>query len=303
MALLRGLLTLRADLRLKLHAGHLDHRLRGPASSADADWLAETCRRLDVPVTIGRSDVAAAALTTGQGIEETARNERYAFLERAARDAGCGLIALAHTADDQAETILHHVLRGTGLAGLRGMPAQRRLDSGAVAIRPLLEAPRSMVLDFLQTIGQDFRDDASNRDETYTRNRIRHSLLPLLARDYNPEVGAALRRLGRQAGEMQNAFENIASGLLDRVVESSSASECRLKWQPLTETPRHLVREMLSLLWRRQDWPRQGMGFEQWDELARVALEGGAATLPARIDARREGRWLVIRRPTAGSYT
>jgi tRNA(Ile)-lysidine synthase len=249
---------------------------------------------------MGRADVPALAIAAGLGIEETARDERYAFLERAARDAGCGLIALAHTADDQAETILHHVLRGTGLAGLRGMPPRRRLDSGILVVRPLLETQRPLVLDYLHTIGQNFREDVSNRDEAYTRNRIRHSLLPLLARDYNPEVRTALRRLGRQAGDVQDAFESIAAELLERVLESASAVECRLKWQPLSGTPRHLVREMLALLWRRQDWPRQGMGFDQWEELARVALDGGAATLPGRIDARRDGRWLVIRRPTTG---
>jgi tRNA(Ile)-lysidine synthase len=298
MALLRGLLELRSEMRLKLHAAHLDHQLRGAAARADADWLAGKCLNFDIPLTIGRVDVAAAAGASGRGIEETARDERYTFLGQTARDHGCRLIALAHTADDQCETILHHVLRGTGLAGLRGMPQQRELASGIQLVRPLLAADRSKVIDYLHELGQDFRVDESNLDESYTRNRIRHNLLPLLAADYNPEVREALRRLGRQAADIQSAWEELAASLLERVLESASRDECRLKWQPLIGTPRHLVREVLALLWRRQDWSRQSMGFDQWDELARIALDGGTATLPARIEARREGRWLVIRRPT-----
>jgi tRNA(Ile)-lysidine synthase len=301
MALLRGLIELRAEQRLELHVGHLDHQLRGAASRADAEWVAETCRSLGIPATIGRVDVASAAGAARRGIEEAARDARYEFLEQTAREAGCRLIALAHTADDQSETILHHVLRGTGLAGLRGIPAQRALAPGILLIRPLLECGRTVVLDYLHSIGQEFREDETNCDETYTRNRIRKNLLPLLAAEYNPEVGAALRRLGRQAGQTQTVFEELAAELLERVLESSSRDECRLKWQPLTGTPRHLVREVLALLWRRQNWPRQGMGFDQWDILARIALDGGSATLPTRIDVRREGRCLVIRGPASGS--
>ncbi len=294
MSLLRGLLWLRDECQLMLRVGHLDHQLRGAASRDDANWLESVCRDLHVPVTIGRADVAQAARYNGQGIEETARRLRYEFLEQTARHAGCRVIALAHSADDLAETILHHILRGTGLAGLRGIPRERQLDSGIRLFRPLMNIERSSVLDYLRQIGQDFRTDESNDDETFTRNRIRRSLLPQLAEEFNPQIRQALLRLGRQAGEAQAAFDVLADSLLDRVLESSSDGVCRLKWQPLKDVPRHLVRETLALLWRRLGWPRQKMGFDQWDELAGIALDGGAVTLPAGIDARRDGRWLVL---------
>lgn len=296
MALLRGLLELRDGLALDLHVAHLDHQLRGQAARDDAEWLAGECRSLEIPCTLGRSDVAGIAHSTGRGIEETARDERYRFLEETARALGFPTIALAHTADDQAETILHHIVRGTGIAGLRGIPRERELAAGIRLVRPLLDVERKTVLDYLGQIGQDFREDESNRDEAYTRNRIRRQLLPLLAGEYNPLVGEALRRLGAQAADLHDALESLAAGLLDRVLDSATSAECRLKWQPLCDSPRHLVREVLALLWRRQDWPRQNMGFEQWDELAEIALSGGAATLPGNVDARRDGRWLVLRR-------
>jgi tRNA(Ile)-lysidine synthase len=296
VALLRGLHELQDELKLTLHVAHLDHQLRGQAAREDADWVECLCHTLATPCTIGRADIASAAQSSGRGIEETARDERYRSLEETARAHDCRTIALAHTADDQAETILHHILRGTGLAGLIGIPRERRLESGIRLVRPLLEVERGVVLDYLAQLGQEFREDESNRDEAYTRNRLRHQLLPFLAEHYNPHIRESLRRLGEQATQAQSALEALAADLLERIVESSSADLCRLKWQPLTGVPRHLVREALSQLWRQQNWPRQKMGFEQWDALAEIGLSGGAGTFPGKIDVRREGRWLVLSR-------
>jgi len=300
MALLLGLHELRSDLKLDLHVAHLDHQLRGQAARNDAEEVERVCHTLAVPCTIGRADVAVLAQSTGRGIEETARDERYQFLAATAHALGIRTIVLAHTADDQAETILHHILRGTGLSGLRGIPRERELRAGIRLWRPLLAIERSVVLDYLAHRRQAYCEDQSNGDEAYTRNRIRLQLLPLLAREYNPQIGEALRRLGRQATESQSAFEALAVDLLERVLESSARGECRLKWQPLAAVPRHLIREALAQLWRQQDWPRQKMGFEQWDALAAIALNGGAATFPGKIDARREGRWLVLRGHPSG---
>jgi tRNA(Ile)-lysidine synthase len=268
--------------------------LRGQAARDDAVWVERLCQELRIPFTIGRADIAGVANRSRRGIEESARDERYRFLEETAHANDCRTIALAHTADDQAETILHHIVRGTGLAGLSGIPRDRTLDSGIRLVRPLLDVERSVVLDYLAHLGQDYRDDETNRDEAYTRNRLRHQLLPLLAVQYNPHVRESLRRLGQQAAQSQSALEALAAELLERVLDSSSADECRLKWQPLAGVPRHLIREVLSQLWRQQNWPRQKMGFEQWDALAEIALSGGAATFPGKIDVRRDGKWLVL---------
>jgi tRNA(Ile)-lysidine synthase len=295
MALFRGLEEISSDFKLRIHVAHLDHQLRGEASRADADWVESACQDLNIPCTIGSADVVSLSKASSLGVEEAARNARYLFLEETARQTGCLAMALAHTADDQAETILHHIVRGTGLAGLAGIPRVRELARGVRVVRPLLDLERSVVLDYLERIGQDFRTDETNEDESYTRNRIRQQLLPLLAERYNSNVGEALRRLGLQAAEMHAAFEMLAAELLDRVLDSSAENECRLKWQPLASAPRPLVREMFAEMWRRRGWPRQNMGFDHWDELARIALTGGAATFPGKIDARREGRWLVLR--------
>lgn len=296
VAMARGLMALRNECDLTLAVAHFDHQLRGEASAADARWLVAQCAAWGLDCHVGSADVRQAAAAAGTGLEEAARAARYEFLAATARHAGFPLVALAHTADDQAETILHHVVRGTGLAGLAGIPERRPLAEGIDVVRPLREIGRDTLLAFLAEIGQEFRHDESNRDMAHTRNRLRHDLLPRLRRDFNPRVDEALRRLGWQAAEVHEALAVLARRLLDAVLVERSATICRLDGTPLADQPRALVRECLRQLWERQKWPRQRMGYDHWDHLADIALAGGAATLPSGITARRDGSLLILRR-------
>ena len=184
VALLRGLSALQEELSLELIAGHVDHGLRA-ASSHDAAWVAAQCAELGVPLELRMADVPALVAARGGGIEETARRARYELLTQIAVESGCRFLAVGHVADDQAETILHHLLRGTGLNGLRGLPQVRDLGSGVRLIRPLLQLRREEARLYLDEIGQEFREDASNVDLSFTRNRIRRLLLPLLREEFN----------------------------------------------------------------------------------------------------------------------
>ncbi|MEX1096103.1 MAG: tRNA lysidine(34) synthetase TilS [Planctomycetales bacterium] len=296
VALLRAAVEIAPALDLRLHVGHLDHGLRGEASAADARWIGDLAARLGVPATIEREDVAARANEAKSGIEETARRLRYVFLEQAARAAGCAFVATAHTADDQAETVLHHVLRGTGLAGLRGMRPARPLGEGLTLVRPTLAVSRRDVEQYLRDLGQDWREDETNVDPRFTRNRLRQELLPLLERDYNPQVRDALLKLGRQAEDAQAIVEAAAAELLRGALLDRTAEAARLDCRVLSGGPRHLVRECFALLWREAGWPRQGMRFEDWDRLAEVAESGGTLSLPGGIEARRRGDLIVLRK-------
>jgi tRNA(Ile)-lysidine synthase len=295
VALLRALVQLRDELQCELTVVHVNHQLRAAAQD-DAVWVRALCDSLQARCRIETVDIAAEAARTRRGIEETARSARRQLFEAIAAEIACTQVAVAHTADDQVETILHHLVRGTGIAGLCGMAASHPLPGGVRMLRPMLSVNRGDVLAFLHNLDQPFREDETNTDERMTRNRIRHELLPLLESAYNPAIRAALLRLSEQAGDLEEFVVSEAEALLQSALVDSSTAVCRLDVSRLALAPRHLVRECFVRLWRRQNWPRQGMGFVEWNRLADVIHEGRAITLPGQIRAEKRHQLLVIER-------
>jgi len=205
LCLLHVLLRLREEYRLRLHVAHLNHSARGAEADADAEFVAALAAEWNLPVTVEKQDVPALAREQRLAFEEAARRVRYAFLARVAGATGMHKVAVGHNADDQAETVLMHFLRGSGLAGLRGMlpitsitdyrllePFLQQPATSISLIRPLLEVPRSEIERYCADQGFRPRFDCSNLDTTHFRNRLRHELLPLLE-GYNPKVRARLR--------------------------------------------------------------------------------------------------------------
>jgi len=298
VALFRGLLSLRESAGIRLYVGHVNHRLRKRDSDADADWVRQVSETHDVPCDI-RTVETIPGSTSGESLEESARRMRYDLLTTAAQEAACSAIAVAHTADDQAETILHHLVRGTGITGLQGMPRTRRLSESVNLARPLLDVSRTDVEAWLSSIDQTARTDASNSDTTLTRNRIRHSLLPLLATDFNPQISRVLSTLAIQASELADFVGKNAAELVSDVRLVTTPDSVRIDCEAFRNQPIVLVREALRRIWQDQDWPQQRMGFREWQRLAEIAIEGGAVSLPERIDARRRGSLLVLTRSTS----
>jgi tRNA(Ile)-lysidine synthase len=272
VALLRALVAVRSAGPGRIIAAHCNHRLRGGESEADAAFVAELCGELGVPCEIGVADVSQMA-ELGDGLEAAAREARYDFLSEAVRRHGARYLAMAHTADDQAETILQRILRGTGLAGLAGIPRLRPLNEMTTLIRPLLGARRSEVLAYLAHLGQDYRQDASNLERRFTRNRIRRELLPKLAADYNPAVVEALVRLGQLAREAQEVLAAEAAALRERAATPLPGRGWQIDALRLAGQPHYLIREMFVDLWRASDWPLQAMGLVQWDRLAQLLVD------------------------------
>lgn len=254
-------------------AAHFNHGLRGADSDADAAHCVETSRQLGVRCEVGTGHTAALAEQQGDGVEAAARDERYRFLEATAARLGLRYIATAHTLDDQAETVLHRLLRGTGLAGLAGMRRARSAAGGAIGlVRPLLEFRREELRHYLAARGLTFRTDASNSDVRFTRNRIRNELLPQLARDYNPRIVESLARLATQADELREVVAGFIEPVVDALVRRADAAGCELDCTALAGAPRHLAREALVAVWRKQRLPEQAMGYAEWDALAAMAL-------------------------------
>jgi tRNA(Ile)-lysidine synthase len=187
-------------------AAHLDHALRAD-SAADAAFCGDICVRLGVRLRTARADVRARARADGGGLEEAARRERHAFLAKVKDEEAAAAIALAHTRDDQAETVLLRLVRGAGGLGLSAM----RPRSGDL-LRPMLALSRRDVLDHLAARGLPWREDPTNADVTIARNRVRHELIPYLERNFNPAVRAALARSAAVLAAESDVLESVAGG-------------------------------------------------------------------------------------------
>ena len=295
VALLRGLAAVRLAGPGRLVGAHFNHHLRGAESDADEQFVVELCRSIGLACEVGRADASLAAATS-DGLEAAARAARYAFLQSAAERLGARYVVTAHTADDQAETILHRIVRGTGLAGLAGMPRSRSLGPAVTLLRPMLGLRRADVVSFLAELGQPYCEDATNLDADFTRNRLRHELLPQLAEQYNPQAAEALLRLGRLAGEAQSVISGLVEKLLPACVRCEGPSRISIDCRKLATEPRAIVRELLIAAWRRQGWGEQAMGYDHWERLADL-VQGtapGSLTLPGAVQATRRGDELTL---------
>lgn len=296
VALLQAACAMRDDLGLQIVIGHYNHRFRGEAADVDAAWVAALAERLEVEYAVGVAERRAPSV--GMIPEESARQERYAFLTQTAVERHCVAILTAHSADDQVETVLHHLFRGTGLAGLRGIPYERMMSDGVRLVRPLLTTSRQELERYLQALGQDYRTDATNMDVGMTRNWLRHVALPLL-RERFPNLDVAVQHLSQQAGDVDDLVSDLATQLLATAMLDDSPDGVRLRVFSLANQPRHLVRAVFVQLWDDHNWPRQSMGYDRWNELADlVAAPTGTLMLPGAIEARRRGDLLTLTRQT-----
>ena len=187
-----------------LFAAHLNHGIRGESAQKDEQFCVSLCNRLEIPITIGHADVPAHANVTSQTLEQAARELRYAFLEQARVQCGASIIATAHHRDDQAETLLLHLIRGSGMTGLSGMKAR----NGCV-IRPMLKTSRAEILSYLAEQGQSYCEDETNAENVAARNRIRNELLPLLSA-YNPAICETLAKTAELLAQDDELLNHLA---------------------------------------------------------------------------------------------
>jgi tRNA(Ile)-lysidine synthase len=295
VGLLRVLHHLTGPLGLRLSVAHLDHGVRGEAARADAAFVTDLAGSLGLPF-----DSGGWRPTRSGHFESDARRARYDWLTDAARARGASVVAVGHTRDDQAETILHCIVRGTGLRGLAGMPPTRVLASEPTITlaRPLLGVSRREVRDYLVALEQPFREDASNADLSRTRARIRHDLLPKLAAEYNPNVSRALVRLGSLASSFERAFEGDMRKLEQSVVNTRAPDCVVLKHGFLRSIPAFQRAEVLRRVWRSAGWPQASMSARRWRRMAALVQneEIPRVDVGARVEVSTEQFFLVMRR-------
>jgi tRNA(Ile)-lysidine synthase len=243
VALTDALASLRRRRGFRVVAAHLDHGLR-EGSAEDAAFCAALCERLDVPFRAGTADVRARAGRERGGLEQAARRERYAYLRRVRDEEKAAAIAVAHTRDDQAETLLLRLLRGAGATGLAGM----RPRAGDV-VRPLLAVSREEVLAHLRERGLDWREDPSNADTAHRRNRVRHELIPYLEERFNPGIRAALARtaslLADEAAHIRAEAESLLASIAREEDDALVLERVALAGAP-TAVARSAIRQALA---------------------------------------------------------
>jgi tRNA(Ile)-lysidine synthase len=278
-----------------LFVAHVNHRQRGAESDADEAFVAKLARQMKLEFFFHRSPDSVPPN------EEDLRNERYNFFRKLAYQTGARVIAMGHHADDQIETILFRIFRGTGIGGLAGIPPISPVDETVSIVRPLLNFRRFEIEFVLNTLQQPYRTDGSNQEVNFTRNYLRLELLPRVYERFGPQVATNLLRLGRQAWEHEN-FLNSLIEELHFTIRAHSVDEIELDRVNLSSRPVILLRQFFRRIWKNQNWPLQSMTAEKWQDLAQRALSPvpSVIELPGRIRCEfTENRIRFIRRPEA----
>lgn len=268
------LLHLLASRGLDVSAAHFEHGIRGEESLRDAAFVEDFCRERGVPFVLGHGDTPAYAAKKGMGIEEAARELRYAFLAETMEKLGAELLLTAHNRDDNAETLLFNLARGSGTAGLCGIPRQR----GPI-LRPLLDFTRAEIEEYLAENGVPHVEDSTNESEDYTRNLLRRRVVPLL-REINPRFSEAASRVSRLAGRDEDCLSALAADFLKSELEDGSLSLNALReLHPAIAT--RAVRQLLP-----------GLSMEHTDAVLTFiqSSEYGVLELPGRTIRREQGR-------------
>jgi len=246
VCLIHILAGLRKELGITLHIAHLNHQLRGKDSDADARYVAALAKKLGIPATVESEDVKAYQKQNRLTLEEAAREVRYSFLAQVAAEAGATKAATGHTADDHIVTVLMHLVRGSGMRGLRGLAPRNVLKTTAgdlTIIKPILELSREETAAYCRAHKLKPRLDATNLSTEPTRNKVRLQLLPIL-RQYNSQIGEALKRLAHTAASDYDYIEKVALCLVGTVYKKEKDAII-IKKKALLELHPALQRQIL----------------------------------------------------------
>ncbi len=295
VALLHLLLELQAEDDLTVAGvAHFNHLLRGADADADEAFCRALATSLGLPAEVGRADVRAAARESGRSIEDIARELRYAFLEHAADRLGADAIAVAHSLDDQSETFLLRMLRGSGSRGLAAI-----LPRAGRVIRPLLEIPRAELRAYAAERQLAFRDDPSNRDLSIPRNRVRHELIGYLEREFNPGISTVLAREAALARTDEDYLQRQAIDLASTIVLPTTGGQTEIDAVALRSLhPALASRIARQALTSRA--PGRFVGSDHVESLLQLvdAPAGSAVDLPGQRAVRR-GDSIVLEPPSA----
>jgi tRNA(Ile)-lysidine synthase len=280
------LLAMREVCPVPFTAVHVNHELRVEESDGDEAFVKELAGRLGVPFRAKRLPIP-----DGASVESTARDLRYGWFREVAKETYSPWVATGHTRDDHAETILFRIVRGTGLSGLMGIPSPGTVVPGLSAYRPLLRVRRADVVEYLKQIRQPFRTDSSNDDLRFTRNRIRHELVPLLE-TMNPNVVDSLARLAEHAADATAVIDGMVQSFSKAALLPPAGDTIVIDATKLESQSPPLVAAFFRSVWQSHDWPAGEMSASHWKRLA--ALTPG--DYPGGVSLRVVGQVVQLRR-------
>jgi tRNA(Ile)-lysidine synthase len=259
-----------------LIVAHVNHGLRGVESEADERFVRQLAESLELEFHVSRLQArteefeahnpSSNSNSIRSSSEESLRDARYHAILEIAKKTDARYIATGHTKNDQIETILFRIFRGTGINGLTGIPELRVVEEAISIVRPLMSVTKREILDALREVGQEFRQDDSNSESLFTRNFLRNEILPQI-RERFKSVDDAIARLGVQANENQEFVDSEAAKLNPAIINQSPQRielDCRI----LAAVSQVLVRQFLIQVWNQQQWPLQSMTFEWWNQIA-----------------------------------
>lgn len=285
-------LSRRHQLDWSLHVAHMHHGLRGADADGDAAFVAKLAAEFGLAFHQEQADIRAAVAAGNGSTEEVARERRYEFLERVALTAGCDLVAVGHHADDDAETVLHRICRGTGLRGLAGMRDVRSIQPGSRVrlVRPFLHSRREAIERVCRERGLEWRTDASNTSDEFTRGRIRTRVLPMICEQINPNAAEAILRLAEQARRLGTYLEDAAARTLDSLVLHEGTGRIVLNARALLGKQRIVQAEVVRLAISIVIGGEQELGFAHVESVLRLAADpasGKELHLPGPIIVRK----------------
>lgn len=296
VALLRVLLDLRGELGVVISVAHFHHGIRGAEADGDQQFVQELAAQHGLEFHSGSGDVPAFAAMNKLSLETAARDLRHEWFAKLIHQTKVDVIATAHTLDDQAETVLMRLLRGTGVRGLAGIaPIQRERH----LIRPLLSTSRPEVEAYLNSLNQPWREDSTNQDQAHTRNRVRHTLLPLLAREFNPSVRETLADTAELARAEEEYWSGQLSQLMPRLIREGKPSRSgrstsgesqkvlAVEIVTLRNLPLALRRRILRAVAERFDAPLEFKHIQQLTSLIEGDEQAKKLAFPAQLEVNR----------------
>jgi tRNA(Ile)-lysidine synthase len=297
-ALLYLLNSIRKEFRLSLIVAHLNHMIRKGPAKRDAEFVRKISERLGLPAATESKDIPKLAKRNRLSIEEAARNSRYDFYLSAAKSYNANKIALGHTMNDQAETVLMRLVRGSGLLGLGGIPPVRKIN-GKLIIRPLIDISKAEILNFLKARRIAFRRDETNIKPFYLRNKVRLKVLPFLRKEFNPAIEKTLAQTGRSLRLDYDYLARTAAGKFKRYAKSTKG---RVELQPGfrredTAIQRLIIRECIKGV----KGDLNSITYGHWEDLNRLLEKKmrWSMTLPGGVMARFTGDRLIFAKKTS----